>query len=827
MKIKIIFFVFALWKTNLLCSQINLSNGLLAHYPFSGNANDISGNNFNAVNFGATLTTDAKGNSNSAYEFNGIASHILLPSNTKFNFAPTDSFTISCWVQPYQNLNWNNQALLVKSSFDINPQNANWSYGLYVAIDKAMSGYANNSFLNATTALQQNKCWYHLVVTYKNGIWHLYVNGKLEAQDLSQTKFITQDASVTSVVAIGKKGGAANGDYYKGKLDEVRIYDRNLSNLEVDALYQLDKSSANFSFSQELCNPKQIVFKNETPNTANLYWNFGNGNIDSNKNQIVATYSNYNTYNVQLTTIDNNGCNDSVQKTVPVYTIHNPALITNKNDSLICLGKTGQLKMNAIVTGNFCWSSSNNSLNGSINNPAISPTTNTTYYLTSQTLGNNLIVNGDFEQGNTGFVSDYTYFPGTAGGVQSIYNILNNPNVWLSAFAACNDHTEGTANDKMMMLDGSTTAGKDFWKQSITIKPNTNYNISFWLQSIVAQNPAVIKLKINGTQIGSTITADNTTCTWKNFSTQWFSGASTLVTISLEDLNTVVQGNDFAIDDISFSETTLEQDSIIVNVKQPSITNIDKTVCFGNSINGHTTTGNYADKYINAVGCDSIVNLKLTVLPAPISTKDTITGCGSVVVNGITYYNNQLVSTTIKNYLGCDSIITQHQIEVLTKPSNFINPKQITTCLGDKFSISGFDSYLWNTRETTATINLNGLNTYWVEVSNSNACVGRDTLTVIYNGKFEPSNVNAFSPNGDGVNDEFKPFSSSSCFTSYSLVIFNRWGQKLFESINPAKGWNGTLNDNPLPVGVYYYVLIYETATGIKKQFSSYVSLLR
>ncbi len=825
MKIKIIFLLLILWRTSLLFSQINLSDGLLAHYPFSGNANDISGNSFNAVNFGATPTTDAKGNSNSAYEFNGTTSHILLPSNAKFNFAPTDSFTISCWLQPYQNLNWNNQALLVKSAFDINPQNANWSYGLYVAIDKAMSGYANNIFLNGATTLQQNKCWYHLVVTYKNGIWHLYVNGKLEAQDLSQTKFITQDASITSVVAIGKKGGA-NGDFYKGKLDEVRIYDRNLSSIEVDALYNFEKPSSNFSFVQDICNPKQMVFKTETNVNNKLYWDFGNGKMDSNKTQVVSLYPSYNNYIVQLIAVNNVGCADTVQKNVSVFANYNANIITNKNDTTICSGSSIQLAANNSAV-NFCWASSDNSLNSSVSNPTVSPIANTTYYLTSQILGNNLIVNGDFEQGNTGFTSGYTYFPGTAGGVQSIYNVLNNPSVWLSAFAACSDHTIGTANDKMMVLDGSPVVGKDFWKQTITVKPNTNYNISFWLQSIVTQNPAVIKLKINGTQIGSTVTADNTTCTWKNFSTQWFSGNITSVTISLEDLNTVIQGNDFAIDDISFNETTLEQDSIIVNVKQPSITNIEKTVCFGNNINGHTTTGNYTDKYANAVGCDSIVNLKLTVLSAPVYTKDTVIGCGSVVVNGITYYNNQLVSTTIKNYLGCDSITTQHQIEVLTKPSNFINPKQITTCLGEKFSVGGFDSYLWNTGETTATINLNGLNKYWAEVSNSNGCVGRDTLTVIYNGKFEPSNTNAFSPNGDGINDEFKPYVSSGCFKKYSIVIFNRWGQQLFQSINPKNYWNGNYNNQPLPIGIYYYIIKYETISGLENVQSGFVSLLR
>ncbi|MFP5471227.1 MAG: hypothetical protein ACLGGV_06495 [Bacteroidia bacterium] len=59
----------------------DLSNGLLLHYDFNGNANDISGNNMHATVYGATLTTDKDGNPNSAYYFDGVDDYIELPND--------------------------------------------------------------------------------------------------------------------------------------------------------------------------------------------------------------------------------------------------------------------------------------------------------------------------------------------------------------------------------------------------------------------------------------------------------------------------------------------------------------------------------------------------------------------------------------------------------------------------------------------------------------------------------------------------------------------------------------------------------------------------
>ena len=67
-------------------SQVNLNNGLVAYYPFNGNANDQSGNNINGVINSATTTTDKYGQLNSAYYFNGSTAYIQLPYSNLYNF---------------------------------------------------------------------------------------------------------------------------------------------------------------------------------------------------------------------------------------------------------------------------------------------------------------------------------------------------------------------------------------------------------------------------------------------------------------------------------------------------------------------------------------------------------------------------------------------------------------------------------------------------------------------------------------------------------------------------------------------------------------------
>ena len=85
---------------------------------------------------------------------------------------------------------------------------------------------------------------------------------------------------------------------------------------------------------------------------------------------------------------------------------------------------------------------------------------------------------------------------------------------------------------------------------------------------------------------------------------------------------------------------------------------------------------------------------------------------------------------------------------------------------------------------------------------------------------------NAFSPNGDGINDYFNVYNVKS-IVSFSAAIFNRWGQKLYSWSLNEQGWDGTYNGNPVKAGVYYVVVKAKGADGIEYEYRKDVNLLR
>lgn len=92
----------------------------------------------------------------------------------------------------------------------------------------------------------------------------------------------------------------------------------------------------------------------------------------------------------------------------------------------------------------------------------------------------------------------------------------------------------------------------------------------------------------------------------------------------------------------------------------------------------------------------------------------------------------------------------------------------------------------------------------------------------------EAANIpNAFSPNGDNVNDEFRPLGSSEFSSNYDLRIYNRWGQEVFRSTDPKQGWNGMFGGKEAQSGVYAYVVNYTNAANEAKMAKGNVTLLR
>lgn len=115
--------------------------------------------------------------------------------------------------------------------------------------------------------------------------------------------------------------------------------------------------------------------------------------------------------------------------------------------------------------------------------------------------------------------------------------------------------------------------------------------------------------------------------------------------------------------------------------------------------------------------------------------------------------------------------------------------------------------------------------TYLVKLRVENAyCNFTDSVTI----KVSESAIytpNVFTPNGDGINDEFRVAYKS--IIEFDCWIFNRWGSKLYHWTDPQKGWDGTINGKPAHEGAYFYVIKALGSDGLKYTLKGDINLLR
>lgn len=144
----------------------------------------------------------------------------------------------------------------------------------------------------------------------------------------------------------------------------------------------------------------------------------------------------------------------------------------------------------------------------------------------------------------------------------------------------------------------------------------------------------------------------------------------------------------------------------------------------------------------------------------------------------------------------------------------YCNTKGIVLKLSAK--VSDGATVQWSTGSTEPEITVHDKGRYWVSVTEA-PCTGTDTIVVVEElcacTAFVPT---AFSPNGDGLNDMFKPETESGCpVRAYNMQIFNRWGHLIFQNKvgYGLSGWDGTYKGLPADIGVYYYQLHFEAGT--------------
>lgn len=134
----------------------------------------------------------------------------------------------------------------------------------------------------------------------------------------------------------------------------------------------------------------------------------------------------------------------------------------------------------------------------------------------------------------------------------------------------------------------------------------------------------------------------------------------------------------------------------------------------------------------------------------------------------------------------------------------------------------GYASYEWSTGDTTWYITVTEEGHYSVILKNEQGCQSMDTVMMM-NAMVPVIVPNAFTPNGDGLNDTFKPIVNTELVRQFSMSIYNKWGQLIYETRNASKGWNG---EDALP-GVYNWVISYENRVGKVSQMKGSVALVR
>jgi minor extracellular serine protease Vpr len=295
---------------NNICSVGQLSNGMqngiVAYYPFCSNTNDVSGNYYHGVNNGAVFVTDRYGNPNSALDFNGTNSNILLGSS--FNAANiTNELTIGMWVNLRPLASGNSGVLFYAGNGEWSLSYDNTSIGFSVKLSDGLWWTAN---IPVTQYLNK---WTYIVGQFKKGQYlKIYADGSLGLQ-LTIPDLNLYKPNISSY--IGSLYG--NVKYANAKIDDIIIYNRILSPSEINSFL-----------------PTQVSYLWSTGSTAS--------SISVSPTQSTTYY---------LTTSDGvSTCTDSVRITIASV----DTTVTALDPISICIG-VGQARLQAASSLQYQW----------------------------------------------------------------------------------------------------------------------------------------------------------------------------------------------------------------------------------------------------------------------------------------------------------------------------------------------------------------------------------------------------------------------------------------------------------------------------------------
>lgn len=705
----------------------NLQNGLVAFYPFCGNANDASGNGFNGTVNGAALTTNRFGTANSAYAFNGNNAHITVNGNARF---ASPQMTISAWVLFNQMSPQGLQYLVLGNS-----TNTAWSCTYRAPAN------SNNLRRNQGCGLRDHdysfnystNTWYHVVYVITDTAIASYVNGTFIS---SQPSIPFQSGCSSYILNIGLDAFSVP-EYLNGKMDDIAIWDRALTPCEVSQMYNYNTGLPTIALvsNQTVTAGSQTAVVNFQPSSGNsgYQWMTVN-NVTANSASGVG--QNGITFNVTQTGggMGPHGGMYAAGRFPPQYnipqtttTIKNTALgvftatfsqpVSNPLVAFASVGQPG-LPVPIIVSRPFTpiWTD------------AATPGWSTTYNLSANSF-----------TGEEGF--NIIRIDGTFNSVSFNYTVAENYCTVAFGFEDQNVSYNWTNNTPSIGLASSGTGN---------ILPFTAINNT--------ASPIVATI---------TVTPVSGSCT----------GTPIVFTITVNPTVTVgvISGNQ----SVCVAETSQFTTS--------------------GTGGGTWTSSNNSVAQVNSVGL--------------------VTGIGSG-------------TATITYTLGGSSASTS----VTVSPLPVVNAgPDVTILSGDTYVMQASGSagtYLWtpsvgisSVTIINPTANPTTSTTYRLRITSSLGCTATDdmNLTVV---PYCLKPMNAFSPNGDGINDRWV-VTNGPCLIRARVKVFNRFGSLVFEDNDYKNNWDGTYNRQSLPDGTYYYTITFLLLNNKLETMSGNVTLLR
>jgi hypothetical protein len=324
--------------------------GLQGWWPFNGNANDESGNANHGVVTGAVLTLDRFGNANKAYKFDGINDKIVAnrPQQTSFSASVWQKIDTLCSYTPCLDAYLNNWELMSDGAGQL----------LNIVVFSNPTAALYTEYPQNYTLTTNN--WNHFVVVYSNSIWKVYVNSALLAT-FSTTPVQSSPGSYYM-------GNSASGSdqWLNGKLDDIGVWNRALTECEIKQLYYTPAFSVTASNTSVCSGASATLLASGVPNYS---WSSGATTASAVVNPVsTSIYTVTSTYSI--------GCKES--KTVAISVVPGPSI--TPTSSLVCRG--GSATLTASGATNYTWSTN-------VNTPivVVSPSTTTVYTVSGNSGG--------------------------------------------------------------------------------------------------------------------------------------------------------------------------------------------------------------------------------------------------------------------------------------------------------------------------------------------------------------------------------------------------------------------------------------------------------